>query len=286
VEPVSQHGRRKAHGEHENEERWLVTYADMITLLMAFFIMMYAMSIVNLGKFNELAVSVRSGFGGTSPGLRSASTGFEARRGQVPLQLPLNAFDLMSDIARAVESDLSGQEMKDLDFVSEDGMAKVRVRADDVLFARGSADLTPRAARTLSAVADAVRDLPYSLRVEGHTCDLPISTGEFASNWELSAQRAINVVMFLMREKGIPPSSLSAAGYADTSPIVPNTDEKNRRRNRRIDIVLVPPGGPVSASRATRAHLKPVTPSIAPKGIQIVPEPGLQSQVPAGEASL
>ncbi len=119
MEPVSQHGRRKAHGEHENEERWLVTYADMITLLMAFFIMMYAMSIVNLGKFNELAVSVRSGFGGTSPGLRSASTGFEARRGQVPLQLPLNAFDLMSDIARAVESDLSGQEMKDLDILFE-----------------------------------------------------------------------------------------------------------------------------------------------------------------------
>ncbi|NSW54870.1 MAG: flagellar motor protein MotB [Armatimonadetes bacterium] len=283
---MSQHGRRKAHGEHENEERWLVTYADMITLLMAFFIMMYAMSIVNLGKFNELAVSVRSGFGGSSPGLRSASIGFEARRGQVPVQLPLNAFDVMSAIAGAIESNLSDREMKDLDFVSEDGMAKVRVRADDVLFARGSADLTPRAIRTLSAVADAVRDLPYDLRIEGHTCDLPITTGKFASNWELSAQRAINVVMFLIRQKDIPPSSLSAAGYADTSPVVPNTDEKNRRRNRRIDIVLLPPGGPSSATRATRARLKPVTPSIAPRGVQIVPELGSQSHDTAGEASL
>lgn len=286
MEPVSQHGRRNVHAEHENNERWLVTYADMITLLMAFFIMMYAMSIVNLGKFNELAVSVRSGFGGSSPGLRSASIGFEARRGQVPLTLPLNAFDLMSVIAREVESDLSADEMKDLDFVSEDGMAKVRVRADDVLFARGSADLTPRAIRTLSAVADAVHDLPHDLRVEGHTCDLPISTGKFASNWELSAQRAVNVVVFLIRHKDIPPSSLSAAGYADTAPIVPNTDEKNRKRNRRIDIVLIPPGGRVSASRAARAHLTPLTPSIAPKRIQIVPEPGTQSQVTAGETSL
>ncbi len=264
--------KRRSHEEHGDDERWLITYSDMITLLMAFFIMLYAMSIVNLGKFNELAVSVRSGFGGDVTGLISPSVGFGAEKGDVPIQLPVNAFDVMSAVAKSVRSKLPSSEQDNIQFLSQEGIVKVRIKADGVLFARGSAALTPQAGHTLKAIAEAVQGLPYHLRVEGHTCSLPIRTARFNNNWELSAQRAVNVVLYFVETLGFSPTSLSAAGYADTSPVAAGDTEASRVRNRRIDIVLVRPSGGASAPAPLRADVRPAPPRVAPPKVRLVPK--------------
>lgn len=238
----------------------------MITLLMAFFIMMYAMSILNLGKFSELAVSVRTGFGGDERGQLAKSLGITDQTGSVPA----DSFQLMNQIAQDVRNSLEQEGQATVDFLSEGGLVTIRVRADDVLFPRGSASLTPRARRTLDAIANAIGPLPYQIRVEGHTCDLPIRNAQFANNWELSAQRATNVVLHFIEHCGFSPRRLAAAGYADTAPVAPNDSEANRARNRRIDIVLLTGSGRVKPSMLPAAI--PPQPDLSPRPLRLQPD--------------
>jgi chemotaxis protein MotB len=261
--------KREHQGGHaENHERWLITYADMITLLMAFFIMMYAMSIVNLGKFSQLAVSIRSGFGGHERGMMDTALGITEQTGSVPA----NSFQLLTQIAQDVRNALGQDAQRDVEFLAEGGVVTIRVHADDVLFARGSAALTPRAAATLDAIAQAIAKLPYQIRVEGHTCDLPVHNAQFANNWELSAQRAINVVLYYIERRGFSPRRLSAVGYADTVPVAPNDSEANRAKNRRIDIVLQTTEKRISPSLLREP--KPAQPDLAPKPVRLEPDLG------------
>lgn len=258
----------KATGGHaeENLERWLLTYADMITLLMAFFIMMYAMSILNLGKFSQLAVSVRSGFGGDEKGRMDSGLGITEQTGSVPA----NSFELLTQIAQDVRNALGQEGQGNVDFLSEGGVVTIRVRADDVLFARASAALTPRASRTLDAIAQAIAKLPYQVRVEGHTCDLPVHNAQFANNWELSAQRATNVVLYYIERWGFSPHRMAAVGYADTVPVAPNDCEANRARNRRIDIVLQTTGRRINPSLLSDAT--PPQPNLGPPPVRLEPD--------------
>ena len=254
--------KRKGHGEeeHENLERWLITYADMITLLVAFFIMMYAMSVVNKGKFAALAVSVRTGFGG--PILRALPDVLNLREHTIqnPGAIEAADFELMSlaehfikknvakgtDFREPSKTGEKGSEggggavelAEQVEVVARDKDMVVRLAAGPLLFPLGSAELTAGCKKILDAVADLLAYIPNDVRIEGHTCDLPIHTARYPSNWELSAQRAINVLTYLVR-KGINPERLSAVGYADTRPIVPNIDEEHRRKNRRVDIVVL-----------------------------------------------
>ncbi|MCE5219235.1 flagellar motor protein MotB [bacterium] len=262
--------RSKAGGhEEENVERWLLTYSDMITLLMAFFIMMYAMSVLNLGKFSQLAVSVRSGFGGEAQEMMSGTLGISSDAGVLGTVLPADSFSLMAKIAGSVRDALPPEDVGNVEFLSEDGVVTIRVRADDVLFARGSADLTPQALRTLGAIAKVVAPLPNQLRIEGHTCDLPVHNARFANNWELSAQRAVNVLLYLVQQHGFSPGRISAAGYAETVPVVPNDSEQNRARNRRIDIVLLQPQGKPVATKSGVGSEQTGTPNIAPPAVEL-----------------
>jgi chemotaxis protein MotB len=245
----------------------------MITLLMAFFIMMYAMSILNLGKFSELAVSVRSGFGGDEKGMNAKDLGIAEQTGSVPA----NSFKLMTQIAQDVRNALDSGGEGDVDFLSEGGVVTIRVRADDVLFARGSATLTPRASRTLNAIAGAIDRLPHQVRVEGHTCNLPISNAKFANNWELSAQRATNVVLYFIEHQGFSPRRLAAAGYADTVPVAPNDTEAHRAKNRRIDIVLLDADG--RAAPAALSSATPPRPDLSPQPVRLEPDLGAPEAV-------
>lgn len=240
--------------EHENIERWLITYADMITLLMAFFIMMYAMSVVNKGKFAALAVSVRTGFGGPIAGALPEFLQIIEASASKPGMLPPDDYELLTAASKFIRRSLGPTAVADfpgrksarktqslseqVTVVARDRDLVVRVAAGPVTFPRGSAELTPAARRIVDAVARLVARLPNHIRIEGHTCNLPIHTARFPSNWELSAQRAINVLTYLVRH-GIEPSRLSAVGFADTVPLVPNIDEAHRRKNRRVDIVII-----------------------------------------------
>jgi len=212
----------------------------MITLLMAFFIMLYSMSVMNMAKFRQLAISVRSGFGGEveGKGLSIASPGsaINLNPGIGPQAPPTP----LQKVEREVNRYITKKGLRSVVSVHQEPRGLVvSFRSDHLLFDRGSAELRPAAQEILKQVAEKIRPLNYPVRVEGHTCNLPIHTAQFPSNWELSTARATNVVRYLIAQGGFPAGRLSAAGYADVHPIAPNTTEESRMRNRRVDLVVL-----------------------------------------------
>jgi chemotaxis protein MotB len=219
--------------------RWLLTYADMITLLMAFFIMMYSMSVLNLQKFREVAFSIRSGFGGAMEGgaYRRVPQGDPTIREPIRSEAPRGRLpEVAGELEKYVRK--HGLQHQVHTRVEERGLV-VSLVSDEVLFPIGSADLRPQVHALLDKIGGLLAQVPNAVTVEGHTCSLPIHTARFPSNWELSTQRATAVVRYLISRRKIPPDRLSAAGYADSKPLLPNTSEANRKRNRRVDIVIL-----------------------------------------------
>lgn len=264
---MAAHGRNRRRGghggggEHENSERWLLTYADMITLLVAFFIMLYAMSVMNVQKFQQLAISVRSGFGGSIVNGAPAILGSGGAQGtpsivsanqtphlsQTDASLPVSPRDLaaMRDKARldrayeTVRNYIKSHDLQNKMRVSQDQRGViVTVMTDKMLFASGQADMRPQEMGLLSEVSNVLNSVPNTVRVEGHTDNLPISTPRFPSNWELSAVRATTVLRYFQSHH-VPASRLEAAGDADQHPVAPNDTEANRSLNRRVDVVIV-----------------------------------------------
>ncbi len=232
--------KKKGHGGHESSERWLLTYADMITLLTAFFIMMYSMSVLNVTKFQQVAIAIRSGFGGpldtAGHGILQPSVGQASRPTLIP---EINQFrpDLVADQIKKYAKK-KGLE-KELHLRQTERGLVVSIVTDKMLFPAGAAALTPGAVQVLDKVSSLIKSTNSIIRVEGHTDNMPIHTLQFPSNWELSTARATTVVRQLVDREGIPSSRLSAAGYADGHPLAPNTTPANRAANRRVDIVIL-----------------------------------------------
>lgn len=251
-------------GEHENAERWLLTYADMITLLVAFFIMLYSMSVMNVQKFQQLAISVRSGFGssmmsgepsvlgnsgvsgmpsiltnGRQPseyGKTQKDSGLEAIKQDQAVRQDAHNLDKAYEVMQAY---IKKNHLQNVMHAERDERGVVvTVMTDKMLFARGAADLRPEELGLLSKVAAVADTVPNQIRVEGHTDNLPIHTARFPSNWELSTSRA-TVVLRFFEKQGIAPSRLEAAGYAEQHPIVPNDTEAHRGVNRRVEVVIL-----------------------------------------------
>jgi chemotaxis protein MotB len=224
------------HEEHENAERWLLTYADMITLLMAFFIMMYAMSQVDKNKFSAMAASVREQLGsGMTPVLEGSLSLNPSSGSSVGIT---DGFTFM--VEKMIQQEVAGSNTGKSVTVSEteDGVV-VRIEVTSALFAPSSAEISTDMAGLLKRIAKALARVPNDIHVEGHTCDLPVRSGQYRDNWELSAARAVNVVLYFVRNCQLAPQRFLAAGLSDTHPLQPNTSEENRRGNRRIDIIVV-----------------------------------------------
>ena len=233
-------GRRKGEPEKAaNHERWLITYADLITLLMIFFVLMYTISNVNAKKFAQLSSSM-------SQALLGEKTGNFI--GEAPGPLMIDTGQTQSSKAEAANMDDAVKTLKK--YIKEKGLeGKVEVGQEErglvislkeaLLFNIGSADLTPEAREVIHHVGEVLAEMPNNIRIEGHTCNLPIRTARYPSNWELSTTRATNVVRFLVQQVGLEPDKLSATGYGEFRPMVPNTSEKNRALNRRVDIVVL-----------------------------------------------
>lgn len=220
--------------------RWLLTYADMITLLMAFFIMLYSMSILNLNKFQEVAMSIKSGFGGMVEGQGRSILGSSGQVSIRPSPITGESAGVPSHAVEKIQTLIKDEKLQDKVRlrVDERGLV-ISLATDKVLFGAGQAALSPSAMRIIDSVADALKGVQNEIRVEGHTCNLPIRSSEFPSNWELSTARATNVIRYLIDHKRFEPDRLSAAGYADSRALVPNTSESNRTINRRVDIVVL-----------------------------------------------
>ena len=243
---------RKKHPEHVNHERWLVSYADFITLLFAFFVVLFASGQSDKRKRIQLANAVQSAFTHTgifdqhsrTPPL-TEQTGQADNAQPLPIALPLPSSQLLAQqtetrireaIAAHAEHRKLSTEPITLHPTAEGLVVSLREAG---FFASGSADLRPDSLDLLDAVAHALPHQP--MRVEGHTDNIPIHTAQFATNWELSTARAATITRLLLAQQAVSPQEVSAAGYAEFHPTAPNTTEAGRTQNRRVDIILLKP---------------------------------------------
>lgn len=253
--------RRKRHEEHENHERWLVSYADFITLLFAFFVVMYSISSVNEGKYRVLSETLESVFSQPSrssdpiqvgevsrgQGERVASPGkpdvpdFEIELPELPKERPPvseQSVRTINDISQQLSSALADLITNEDVTIKQTGdWLEVEINSN-FLFASGDARLAREAVPVIGQIADVLAPVANPLQVEGFTDDQPINTTRFPSNWELSAARAASVVNLLDRF-GIEPGRMSAIGYGEFKPIADNETEAGRQKNRRVVLVIL-----------------------------------------------
>jgi chemotaxis protein MotB len=253
---VAQRVRRRDHEEeHDNEERWLLTYADMITLLMVLFIVLFSIGQINLKKFEQLRSGLASSFGTKQDVVLGGGTGV-LDGGPSPLDAEETAQQVLDkqraaqaaateqlrQAAEEVKKTLAGQGLGDkVTFRFEDRGLVLQIVTDDVLFDLGKADLRPEGRAVLDGLAAALKQVPNGISVEGHTDNRPISGFPFASNWELSTYRATSVLRYLVEQKGLDRKRISAAGSGVERPLVPNDPPAHQAQNRRVEIVVLAP---------------------------------------------
>jgi chemotaxis protein MotB len=229
--------RRKHNEEHENAERWLLTYADLITLLLAFFIMMYVFSKKDAQKYDEVASHLKTIFsGGTGLAGKGSVTAAS------PIDMPSKGAS-SGEIKRQLESELMDSNRnkpggENISVLSDERGVVIRV-LDKAFFDEGKAELKDGAKGALDKIVPIIKSVDNHVRIEGHTDNVPINTHEFKSNWELSVRRATEVVRYFVEKRGLPPDRISATGYAEYRPIVQNNSPKNKSLNRRIEIIVV-----------------------------------------------
>jgi chemotaxis protein MotB len=235
--------KKHKHEEHENHERWLVSYADFITLLFAFFVVLYASSTQSESKAKEAENSIRSSFhmideGGGGPDLMNLETGaMIAPFGEH--KLTGSPIDMQRFYQKQIEHKMSEEERgKAIQEIDHD-LNGVRIRLVDTnLFQPGSAELNQESMKALSEILDTLKKSRQEIMIEGHTDNQPVS-GQYTSNWELGAQRAVSIVRYLIEKHNFNKSKLGAISYGDTRPLVSNESAEGRARNRRIEFYIL-----------------------------------------------
>ncbi|HTY37980.1 MAG TPA: OmpA family protein [Bacteroidota bacterium] len=226
--------RRQHHedGEHENSERWLLTYADLITLLLGLFVILYAMSKIDTEKYSQVVAALGGVFG--SP----EATAMKLNVVDVVKTLP-EFYRERARIEAEIRKGLDlGSKSLPITITQDERGVTVHLQ-EQLLFGSGSADLKQTSLSTLDQLAEVLKKMKNDVRVEGHTDNVPIATGAFPSNWHLSVGRALNVGYYLIEKHGMNAERVSVVGYSEYRPLLPNTSEENRARNRRVDIVIV-----------------------------------------------
>ncbi len=223
--------KRKKKKAEEGAPEWMVTYGDLMTLLMTFFVLLFSFSSIQESKFRNAIGSLKGALGVLLKNPKAMS------------QIKSDSHFLPQREKRLMEA------LKKVRNLSQEGKFKGQIKliktkkgwlisiSNPVMFDIGKADIKLGLYPVLDMIADVIRAKPMEVRVVGHTCDLPIHTSQFPSNWELSTTRAVNVVKYL-ESKGIPGAKFSAEGRSKYSPIVPNDSEEHRRLNRRVEIYL------------------------------------------------
>ena len=224
--------RRKRAGDDENLDRWLLTYADLITLLLAFFVVMYSMSQIDNKKFGKVSDALNTILKGGSSVLRYQQEPTKNGHGL----LKLGNLRMVQQKIEEKFKQLGKNEVLQTE-ITERGLV-VHI-LESTLFDQGSSELKPRAREVLDLIADHLQGRPNHIRVEGHTDDTPINTPIYPSNWELSSARATAVVRYYAENYAIPPDRISALGYGKYRPVAPNNSIENRARNRRVDVVIL-----------------------------------------------
>ncbi|WP_432511014.1 OmpA/MotB family protein [Kineococcus sp. SYSU DK001] len=274
------HKRRHKHEEHEehvNHERWLVSYADMLTVLMALFIVLFALSQVDQLKFAQFKDGLTKGTASSNQAVSGSAGILEANNGDMPIDISPNSTgqplqqSLSSEVREILQKAQTAQTAKDLNAarqevedyreiekridaalapggnqdqvtyrITADGLV-VGLVADNVFFANASAEVEQTGREVLDAIAPILATLPNDVAVQGHTNNLPLSgSARYRDNWDLSAARAMTVVQ-RFAAAGLPAARLSGTGYADSRPLYPNEAPEALTGNRRVDLVVASP---------------------------------------------
>ena len=242
--------RRNKHSEHENTDRWLVSYADFITLLFAFFVVMYSMSSINEGKYRVLSDTLVEAFKTPPKSPEPIQIGQESKAIR-PSDPDMKAIELvnirpkqpqytkqMEHIAENLSENLAPLVNQNLIKITKDKLwVKIEMN-NQILFSSGYAKLSEQAYPVLEELSEVLRTLPNHIDVEGHTDNLPIRTSIYPSNWELSASRAASVV-HLFTKNGVNPERLSAIGFGEFRPEADNATLSGRKQNRRVSVVIL-----------------------------------------------
>lgn len=215
----------------EDSKEWLMTYADMVTLLLAFFVLLLSISAMDIKRFEKIAKSLQYSLGTGKENRRLEEA--QRKKGLVPYGEQLSQ-PLIRDFRRLVRAkNLGGQ----VDVVRYGNKITLRVEGK-VLFKPGSAELSPTAQQALTPVAAIIKKHPgYRLDIKGHSDSAALKGGRLKDNWELSALRATSVLRFLLSQ-GVYPGRMTATGLADTEPLAPETSVENMAKNRRVEFVL------------------------------------------------
>lgn len=302
--------RKRPVEEHEHQDRWMVSFADFITLLFAFFVVMYSISSVNKGKYETFSESLDQALFHNQKDEkvdRAQKTIEPIQVGEVPTHVqPIELPNLVT--VTEEEHELSEEIMEEkrrLNEVSDEFQRALQPFVEsqlvgikqhdfwvelemnsELLFASGKAELSSKAIPVLAKVAEVVRNVSNVINIEGYTDDVPISTGIYPSNWDLSSARATSVVKELIKNN-IPPTRLSAVGYGEFHPVADNTTEEGRFKNRRVVLVLMSQAfaryGMTDNERAKALKLAPQTENNAIQPIaEPIPEPIQKSpEIPA-----
>jgi chemotaxis protein MotB len=285
---------RKKHQPHVNHERWLVSYADFITLLFAFFVVLYSSSQVDKRKAGRLALAIQVAF--QELGV------FQTSNTKIPIKdedaIPFENVQVVENInkdtdlkrivnpmkgtlssASETQSLQEAQEAirKALDPEIKRREVSMAMRREGLVvslkemgfFDSGSASIRPSSLDAIARLSEVLKTRPENLRIEGHTDNVPIHTPRFANNWELSTARATELIQLLITKYGIPPSHLSAAGYGEFHPVAGNATPEGRAQNRRLDVVILAPFQP--------------PPSPQPAEKQAIPAPAAQPNPSAAQ---
>ncbi|MGZ8365254.1 MAG: flagellar motor protein MotB [Nitrospira sp.] len=275
---------KRKHEEHENHERWLVSYADFITLLFAFFVVMYSISSVNVGKYRTVSESIKAALNPiVSP--PSSPTPLALSTSKAALTAPDSpgskefAIRKLRILVKGIKASPQLAMVRITEKVNGDIVITI---PDQLLFNSGEAAVRPEALRFLEGLGTAIIELNRHTRIEGHTDNVPIRTALFPSNWELSSTRAVMVVRVLSELYGVPADHLAAVGHAETRPLTANADAEQRAKNRRVEVVILEQAPSVSLLQTQNDSdvLGRSTDDGPPNASQLVPELSGEGRVP------
>jgi chemotaxis protein MotB len=224
--------RHKSDHEKIDTHRWVISYADFVTLLFAFFVVMYSISSVNVSKYKSLSEGMKSAFNKKDQNKATQSTADLSDGPETK-----NTKGQFTDGMEFLKKSLSGLEDANYQINKQEGWIEINIQAGS-LFESGTSDLKTEALLKLMSVAAKIKNLPYTIVVEGYTDNIPIDTPQYPSNWELSASRAATVGRAL-NGFGVPSEHILVTGYGEQYPIGDNSTEEGRSQNRRVTLIIV-----------------------------------------------
>ncbi|MFZ1082056.1 MAG: flagellar motor protein MotB [Candidatus Kryptoniota bacterium] len=227
--------RKKVSGEHDNLERWLLTYADLITLLLGLFVILYSISQVDMTKYKEFVSSFESVFSGSE-----AAGAMIGDKGVMTNEAPQSQTQdkASKQLEKKVEAAVGEALKAGGAMITHDERGVTVHFLEKFMFDQGKAEIKPRAYPVLDTLGFLLQSIPNVIHVEGHTDDTPIHSLQFPSNWHLSVARSLNVAYYLLQHYLIRPEKMAVVGYGEYHPLVPNDTPVHKAQNRRVDIVI------------------------------------------------